>query len=46
MCFSSGRLEPVLVDLDLKRIRVHPGIVRPDIDLSEAHAVERLGWQA
>src|SRR3954469_14849288 len=46
MCSSSGGLEPVLVDFNLNRICVLPGIVGPDVDLTEAHTVEGLGWQA
>ena len=36
----------MLVDFDLKRVSVSPGIVGPDVDLAEAHTVERLSRQA
>src|SRR5689334_23247925 len=40
------RLQPVLVDLDLDRVGIATAIVRPDVALAEADAVERLGRQA
>src|SRR5262245_40021748 len=42
----SGRLEPVLVDLDFHVIVRSAAIVRPYLVLPEAHAVERLRRQA
>src|SRR5271166_4941398 len=48
MCVSlaSGRLQPVLIDLDVDRVVRRAGIVGPDVALAKAHAVERLRRQA
>src|SRR5260221_14767937 len=36
----------MLIDLDLEGVRPRPAIVRPQLALAEAHAVERLPRQA
>src|SRR5438094_958591 len=43
---ASGRLQPMLIDLDVDRVLRRPRIIGPDIALAEAHAVERLRRQA
>src|SRR5690242_17472926 len=46
MAFSSGRLQPMLIDLDIHGVGGGPGVVGPDVGLPEAYAVERLLRQA
>src|SRR6185295_4218164 len=40
-CSFSGRLQPVLEDLDVDAVAVAAAIVRPDRALGEANAIER-----
>src|SRR6185312_213673 len=46
MLSSPGRLQPMLIDLDLDRVLSRAGIVGPELALAEADAVERLRRQA
>src|SRR5690606_12167472 len=45
-CPFSGRLQPVLVDLDVHRVRLLAGVIGPDLPLPEAHPIERRCRQA
>src|SRR5262249_39940716 len=43
---GSGRLQPVLVDLQIHRVRRAAAVVGPHVALSEAYAIQRLRRKA